>query len=71
MIAYAAISAVDGTFSIAELPVGQWQFQAWHERVGYLDTPDWPKGRFSISIKPGINDLGTIKIAPPILEGHP
>jgi hypothetical protein len=66
---FATISAVDGTFSIAKLPVGQWQFQAWHERVGYLDRPDWPKGRFTVTIKSGVNDLGTIKIAPSVLEG--
>jgi hypothetical protein len=60
---YVAISAADGTFLIAKLPVGQWQFQAWHERVDWLDTPEWPKGRFNVTIRPGTNDLGTIRIA--------
>ena len=44
--------------------MGQWEFQAWHEKVGYLATPEWPKGRFRFTVKPGSNDLGTIKIAP-------
>jgi hypothetical protein len=65
---YAAISAKDGTFRIARLPVGTLEFQVWQERVGYLDTPQWPKGRFIMTIKPGANDLGTIKIAPALLR---
>ena len=48
--------------------VGQLEFQVWHERVGYLATPDWTKGRFEMEIKPGVNDLGTIKVAASLLE---
>jgi hypothetical protein len=44
------------------------EFQVWQERVGYLETPDWKRGRFEIEIEPGTNDLGTIKIAPSWLE---
>jgi hypothetical protein len=65
---YMVLSAADGTFSIAKAPVGSWEFQAWHEKPGPLDLPDWPKGRFRFSIRPGINNLGTIKIAPAQLE---
>jgi hypothetical protein len=61
---YTAISAADGTFRIAKLPVGTWQFQAWQEQVGGLELPPWPKGRFTATIKPGANDLGTIRIEP-------
>lgn len=61
---YAAISATDGTFRIEKLPVGELEFQAWQERIGYLDIPQWPKGRFTMTIRPGVNDLGTIKLAP-------
>ena len=64
---YVDISAADGRFCIAKLPVGRWEFQAWHEKVGRLDAPEWPKGRFTATIKPGTNDLGTIKIAPWLL----
>ncbi len=65
---YATVTASDGTFRLAKLPVGKLEFQVWHERVGYLDTPEWPKGRFEMEIKPGVNDLGTVKIAPARLE---
>lgn len=65
---YVAITAPDGTFRIAKLPVGKLQFQAWQERVGYLDAPQWPKGRFEITIRPGVNDLGTIKLAAALFE---
>jgi hypothetical protein len=59
---YVDISAADGTFRIAKLPVGELEFQAWHERVSYLHTTVWPKGRFTVSIRPGGNDLGTIRL---------
>lgn len=65
---YVAISALDGTFRIAKLPVGKIEFQAWHERTGYLDTPRWPRGRFEMEIRAGVNDLGTIKLAPAKFE---
>jgi hypothetical protein len=64
---YVDISAADGTFCIRRLPVGRWEFQAWHEKTGRLDTPQWAKGRFTATIKPGVNDLGTIKITPAML----
>lgn len=65
---YVAITAKDGTFRIPKLPVGKLEFQVWQERVGYLDTPQWPKGRFGLTIQPGVNDLGTIKLSPPLFE---
>ena len=65
---YVAVSAKDGTFRISKLPVDELEFQVWHERNGSLDTPDWPKGRFEMELKPGVNDLGTIKLAPSMFE---
>lgn len=65
---YFAISAADGTFTIPGLPVGRWEFQAWHERPEHLETLDWPRGRFTVDIQPGTNDLGTITL-PPALFG--
>lgn len=59
---YTAISAMDGTFTIPKLPLGKLEFQVWQERVGYLDRPQWPKGRVTLEIKPGVNDLGTIRL---------
>ncbi|MBN2291793.1 MAG: hypothetical protein JXM70_05170 [Pirellulales bacterium] len=60
---YCAISKDDGTFTIPKLPVGKnLEFQVWQERIGYLATDDWKLGRIKIKIKPGKNDLGTIKL---------
>jgi len=61
---YVEVSKTDGTFRVAKLPVGPLQFQLWHEKVGYLHTPQWIKGRFNMTIKPGVNELGTVKVDP-------
>ena len=65
---YATVSAMDGTFRISKLPADELEFQVWHEKVGYLTTPKWSKGRFKMTIKPGVNDLGTIKLPPSMFE---
>ena len=65
---YVAITGKDGSFTIPKLPVGELEFQIWHERVDYLDTKDWPNGRLTTTIRPGVNDLGTIKVAPADLQ---
>ena len=65
---YMAISKKDGTFEIAKLPVGEWEFQAWHERTENIERPEWTKGRFKVTVKPGKNDLGSIKLPPNMFE---
>jgi hypothetical protein len=65
---YVAITAKDGTFRIPKLPAGKLEFQVWQERTGFLDTPQWPKGRFELTIKPGLNDLGTFKLSPKLFD---
>jgi hypothetical protein len=65
---YATASGTDGTFVLAKLPVGEWEFQAWHERSGWVNPPGGVRGRFKVRIKPGKNDLGTIKLAPALFE---
>jgi len=66
---YVAVTGEDGSFTIPKLPAGgELEFQWWHERVGYLDTKDWPKGRMKATIQPGTNDLGTIKLSPSLFE---
>jgi hypothetical protein len=64
---YVAISTAHGTFRLSKLPVGQWQFQTWHERTEGFNEPQWPKGRFTFTVQPGSNELGTIKITPALL----
>lgn len=66
---YFAVSDADGSFTIAELPVGKWEFQAWHEVPNYLTEvtrggkkEKWKKGKFEVEIKPGDNDLGQIDV---------
>ncbi len=62
---YTVISAADGTFTIKNLPAGEeLEFQAWQEKSGYLSlaTPKWEKGKFKMKLKPGVNDLGVIKV---------
>lgn len=69
---YFAISAEDGTFEIKNLPAGkELEFQVWQEKSGYvqnakIDGKDagWKRGRFKMTIKPGDNDLGEIKLDP-------
>ncbi len=66
---YAAVSGEDGSFSIANLPVGKLEFQVWQEKSGYLAAKsDWKRGRFEMEIKPGDNDLGDIKVSPKLFE---
>ncbi len=65
---YVAITAADGSFTIPKLPVGTWEFQVWQERIGYLETSDWRRGRFEIEIKPGRTDLGTVRLDPKLFE---
>jgi RNA polymerase sigma factor (sigma-70 family) len=60
--AFVAVSGADGSFSIPDLPSGEWEFRVWHERAGYLKH--WPKGVFKLTVKPGDNSLGEIKLKP-------
>lgn len=63
-----AVSKPDGSFELKDLPVGVLEFQAWQEKAGYLEAPGWAKGRFQLTIKPGDNDLGTIKLSPKVFN---
>jgi hypothetical protein len=65
---YFAVTDEGGQFKIENLPPGKWEFQVWHERNGFLETAEWKRGRFTLEIKPGENDLGVIKIDPKLLE---
>lgn len=60
---YFATTAKDGKFTIKNIPAGEWEFQLWHESVGYFAAkPEWDKGRVTQKIKAGANDLGEIKL---------
>lgn len=68
---YYAVSNDEGAIMIKDLPVGDWEFKFWHEAHGFIskvvrngEEEEWPKGRRTISIVQGENDLGEIKIIP-------
>jgi hypothetical protein len=70
---YAAVSAKDGTFMINDIPTGTYEFQFWHERVGYLKEIHFEggvtdrRGRVKMVIHNGVKDLGAIKVKPALL----
>jgi uncharacterized protein (TIGR03067 family) len=59
---YVAITQEDGSFRMPNLPIGEWEFQVWHPRSGFISN--WPKGRFTHKITPGDNALLAIKLQP-------
>lgn len=63
---YFAITAVDGSFEIPNLPAGEEiEFQVWHERAsgGLEAKPDWSRGRFTLIVPAdGVEDLQTIDV---------
>jgi hypothetical protein len=74
---YMAVTDKDGKFHIKNVPVTNdgLQFMFWHEEAGYVDQvtiggqkQKWEKGRVTIDIKPGENDLGAIKLSPKLFE---
>jgi plastocyanin len=69
---YFAISDEKGNFEIKDLPVGELEFQIWHEHSGYVqkaqvngENVSWLKGRVTWTIKADeTTKLGDMKIAP-------
>lgn len=66
---YVAISAADGTFSIKNIPAGNWKFQFWHKKSGYLKKLEVPgykvdrRGAIEIKIEDGKTlDLGKLNL---------
>lgn len=60
-----------GQFTIKNLPVGDWEFQLWHEKAGYLVAKEeWKRGRIKLKIAAGKNDLGVIKVTPAMFKGE-
>jgi len=74
---YVAVSAVDGSFALADLPAGEaLEFQVWHPRAASglkLDKPEvtWtPKGRFTVTLQADeVKDLGTLEVPAAALGG--
>lgn len=62
---YAAVSGPDGSFEIANLPVGEVELQLWHEKAGYIGSltvdgkaEETKKGRKKVKIAASGTDLG-------------
>jgi plastocyanin len=64
---YFAISDKNGNFEIKDLPAGEWEFQVWQEKSGYVTDagPEakWAKGRVKWTIEADkTTDLGEMKL---------
>lgn len=66
---YSAVSDDDGNFVLENVPTGEWTFRIWHEASGYVrdvqvgsTKTDDRRGTFALTVKPGKNDLGEIKV---------
>jgi hypothetical protein len=71
---YSGVSDKDGRVVIKNLPAGEWTFQIWHEKAGYVSgvkagtTVTDRGGRFTTTIAPGENQLGVIKLSPELFS---
>lgn len=72
---YMAASDKDGKITLKNVPTGQWTFQAWQEKAGYVRqlkqngvAKQWKRGTFKLTVKKGKNDLGEIKVPPALFK---
>jgi hypothetical protein len=72
---YVAVSDAHGRFQMTDLPPGEWTFQFWQEKAGYLSkldlksgTVEDKKGIYRLTIKPGANDLGDVVVEAALFE---
>jgi len=72
---FMAVSDKDGNFEIKHLPPGEWTFQLWHEKSGFLKggtvggkQETWRRGQMTVKVEAGKpTDLGTIVLDPKTL----
>ena len=64
---YVAITDKDGRFEIKNVPAGEWTYQFWHKRAGYMKDLKVPagelggRGEIKLTIEPGKTlDLGKL-----------
>ena len=64
---YMGVSDANGEVTIKNVPEGSWRFRIWQETAGYISdaksSVKLSKGRFDVTIKSGMNDLGTFKVS--------
>lgn len=72
---YVAISDEHGRFQIPDLPSGEWTFQFWQEKAGYLSKLELKsrsvedrKGIYRLTISSGRNELGEVAVDASLFE---
>lgn len=72
---YVAVTDKDGRFTIRNLPTGEWTFQFWQEKAGYVSHIDLggqkvedKKGLYQLPIDREKVDLGDIRLEPKLFE---
>ena len=60
-----SVSDEDGRFEMNPVPSGDWTFQFWHPKLGYVRRVErmgkeelWLRGRVEIRISGEVNELG-------------
>ena len=73
--AFVGVSDSHGRFRITDLPPGEWTFQFWQEKAGYLSkmelksgTVEDRKGIYKLTIRAGDNDLGDMSVDAALFE---
>ena len=74
---YFAVTDAEGNFEIKNIPAGDWTFQVWHEKVGYVrevkvggKDVEWSRGRVEVSITDGGEaDLGDVTVPADAFDG--
>jgi plastocyanin len=68
---FVGVSDSQGRLKIDGLPPGEWTFRVWQEASGYVQkaarggkAEQWDKGLLTVTIQPGENALGDVKLAP-------
>jgi len=59
---YFAVTDESGNFEIMDVPVGIREFRVLHEGRGLLG-PEFPRGRLTVQVEPGVNDVGTKNVS--------
>lgn len=72
---YMAVTDEHGIFQIENLPLGKWEFVFWQEKATYLTQvsvdgkpTEWKRGRLTVKIAAGDNDLGVITVEPELFQ---
>jgi hypothetical protein len=74
---YMAASTADGYFEIKNLPAGLHTFRVWHERAGFVRNVKAgshkidDRGRMTLTVAPGENDLGNAVLPGELLKVVP